>query len=96
MRYEEGFSEPETGLPYGNWMRVNIEARRLMGSSGGILKLMNPWGREERGIQSTKKGSDVFAFKAAGGTVSKAKENMQPNMQLGGGWGTKKDLCGSS
>lgn len=33
-KYQEGFKEPERGLPYDNWMRVSEDNRRPMGSTG--------------------------------------------------------------
>lgn len=83
LRYEEGFTEPTRGLPYGSWMRANDDSRRSLGMGSGATRSNQSWGRAVPSSQLGKKGTETFAFNSTGGRSNKAKENWEPNL-LGG------------
>lgn len=85
IRYEDGFTEPEKGLPYGSWMRVNDETRRPTGTTGGSSKPSPFSSSGAKGSKLMKRGSDIFTGKARGGNAANENENWQPNLTRGGG-----------
>lgn len=83
-RYEEGFSEPERGFPYGSWMRVHEENRRALGTMNSNSIFKSPGNRAPLVPRVEKKGADIFVAGVAGNQYDMVKENWQPNMQVSG------------
>lgn len=67
-RYEDGFVEPEHGLPYGQWMRVVDGPRTPLGA-------LNPSQRANPSRSTARNGSDILAYTMRGGDANRGKEN---------------------
>lgn len=59
-RYEDDFIEPDTGFPFGNWMRANGDSPPDMGNPVPLQPLALPRNLNIRTITERKRGEEVF------------------------------------
>lgn len=82
-RYETRFVEAEGELPYGSWMRVNMEKMSSSGFSGeGLCVIPNKLHSQIR-IAPTKTGGEIFNFLALENKTQHLTENINPNTGKG-------------
>lgn len=81
-RYEEGFVEPEGGLPYGQWLRVLPDSKEANIST---VSYPRPDDRLSTN-RVARTGANIFEFGAKERESAAGKENENPNA----GWGISR------
>lgn len=96
-RYEVGFEELEGELPFGSWMRANLETHNLTGAGGLSVRVTPVDGILPHNTGGGRRGSEIFSVSSMRRNKhiigdAAIDENADPNLQPSGSYGLKKTL----